>query len=1009
MFRIPRSSSRLFVFCLILAFGLGISVGFANTPNKADAADKKGTLQNSTVRCYESQITIPTYPWQGHDDINPMFRWTSNPGYSNCTTIYPYPMQDNLSSTKKDVTYKTLVLENEYLKLTVTPDLGGHVQSILDKVTGENMLYENKVLKPSLIGLRGAWASGGIEFNTGPQGHTVTCLSPVEAAFVDFGDGSKGIAIGNVEQVYHTQWVVTVRLYPGRSFVEERIRIYNPTRNQHVYYFWNCVAMPNTESTQFIYPMTLGQDHAGTTFFNWPIHNGKDISWLKNFSAPTSIFSYQCDQDFYGSYDHNLDRGVITHADHFELEGKKSWTWSKSPWGLRAQAALTDDGSCYNEIQTGPLPTQADYGLSLPQNAVEWREWWYPVRGTKGVVFSNKDVSANVERHQDQKTITLWLHSTGTWDATCSVDGQNGVAVKLSPAKAISVTLPCKEVDSPVQILVSSGAKELLNFTYPLALPKRTPPENPRALPGDNTAAGCWLRGVQADKEGGTHMARGWYEKALALDANFAACHTALGELDLAAGQYESARSHLEKSLKINLDDGWTMYYLAQSYLELRMIPAALDMAFHACRKPETACPAYTLAGSIFLRQQEYAKALNPLHKAIEKDDRDIVSRNLLAYTLWKTGAMEGARQLLDEVWSRDPLDIPSGVIADLMGTRDEDFVKRIAGRKEEILDATDFFCNSGLYEEAKYVLKKFYLDADKKESTPLPYYYYGILCGDDKSLATAQGMSPDFVFPNLRSSYAILQQVVKKQPKDWKARLYLGNFLFENCQKEQAVQAWQDALKLNDSYSVLHRNLGLVAWKIDNDYWKAVACYERALACNPEDFPLYRDLASIYMNHTQQYVKACALLEKAREKKCKRADIAVLLGRAYLNLGEYGKAIAMLTGDSFTNWEGQGSLYTIYNAARIGLGEQLYRKGDYNGALREFRASVDYPQNLGAGQMDDAPDAESRYWLGMALNKLGKKAEASKEWQLAAGQSAKGDAQNIKFAKQAAEALQAH
>jgi tetratricopeptide (TPR) repeat protein len=213
----------------------------------------------------------------------------------------------------------------------------------------------------------------------------------------------------------------------------------------------------------------------------------------------------------------------------------------------------------------------------------------------------------------------------------------------------------------------------------------------------------------------------------------------------------------------------------------------------------------------------------------------------------------------------------------------------------------------------------------------------------------------------------------------------------------------------MRSSYSVLHRNLGLVAWKIDNDYWKAVACYERALACNPEDFPLYRDLASIYMNHTQQYVKACALLEKAREKKCKRADIAVLLGRAYLNLGEYGKAIAMLTGDSFTNWEGQGSLYTIYNAARIGLGEQLYRKGDYNGALREFRASVDYPQNLGAGQMDDAPDAESRYWLGMALNKLGKKAEASKEWQLAAGQSAKGDAQNIKFAKQAAEALQAH
>ena len=79
------------------------------------------------------------------------------------------------------------------------PDLGGHVHTVYDKVSGKQMLYENKYLKPSLISLRGAWTSGGIEFNTGPQGHTVTCLSPVEATFVEYEDGSKAIAIGNVE------------------------------------------------------------------------------------------------------------------------------------------------------------------------------------------------------------------------------------------------------------------------------------------------------------------------------------------------------------------------------------------------------------------------------------------------------------------------------------------------------------------------------------------------------------------------------------------------------------------------------------------------------------------------------------------------------------------------------------------------------------------------------------------------------------------------------------------
>ena len=302
-----------------------------------------GSASEEAVRTSQGEMTIPTYPWE-INDINPYFRPVSLGGYSPTLTIYPYPMQDSLSKTKSDRTYKTMILENEYLKVTVIPELGGHVHAVLDKVTGENMLYENKVIKPSLIGLRGAWTSGGIEFNTGPQGHTVTPLSPVETKFVDYGDGSKAIAIGNVEQVYHTQWVAVVRLRPGRAYLEERIRIYNPTGNKHLYSFWNCVAVPNTPSTQFIYPMTLGSDHWGKEFFDWPIHEGKDISWLKNFDKPSSIFSYRCDQDFYGSYDHDLDRGVIAHANHLELVGKKSWTWSLSRWGRNAQAALTDDG-----------------------------------------------------------------------------------------------------------------------------------------------------------------------------------------------------------------------------------------------------------------------------------------------------------------------------------------------------------------------------------------------------------------------------------------------------------------------------------------------------------------------------------------------------------------------------------------------------------------------------------------------------------------------------------------
>lgn len=960
---------------------------------------------NDGVKTYTSDMTIPTYPWRGKDDVNPSFRWTSAPMYSPHTTTYPYPMQDNLSKTKADQTYKTLVLENEYLKVIVIPELGGHVHTIIDKVTGQSMLYENKVIKPSLIGLRGAWTSGGIEFNTGPQGHTVTCLSPVEAKPIDFADGSKGIAIGNVEQVYHTQWVVVLRLRPGRSFLEERIRMYNPTRNRHLYYFWNCVAMPNTPGTQFIYPMTLGTDHDGKIFFNWPVHEGKDLSWLKNFDKPTSIFSYRCDQDFYGSYDHDLDRGVIAHANHYELVGKKSWTWSMSRWGERAQNALTDDGSLYNEIQTGPLPTQADYGLLEPHQTVEWEEWWRPVRGTQGVAFSTKDVSANVKT--DGKNVTVLIHGSGTWEATCAIEGLGEQPVKITPDKSVSATFPCKDPGKPLNITIAKGREVLAQFTHPLPLPKRTIPENPRALPSEETAAGLWLRGIYQDKTGGQHTARESFEQALKKDENFAPALAALGELDVEAGRYEEARKNLEKSLKLNPDDGMATYYLAQAYWELGRDADALETVYVAARRPESACPAYNLAGAIWLSKGEFVRAIDPLRKALDFNAQDLASRTMLAYALWKTGNREAATHELADVQRRDPLDMPSAIVLERMGKEDQEFTERIAGRKEEVMDAAEFFLRAGLTEEAVGVLERYYLSVEKREPEPMAYYWHGVLAGQAGSLEQAASMSVDYCFPSRRSDLRILEEAVKRQPKDWKAKYLLGNACFERCRKDDAVKLWKEARAIDASYSVLHRNLGLVAWKVERKNWEAIEHYEAAHRCNPNDFPLYRDLGTLYLD-MKEYTKARDLLEKAREKKCARADVVTLLGRAYVALGEFEKGIELMLADSYTNWEGQFSLNAIWASLHVGLGEKLLRGGRAQEALKKFQLALEAPKSLGAGQMVDAPAAEEYYWIGKAHEALGRMDEARTAWKRASEEQKKGDERNKKFARAAEDLLKA-
>ena len=162
------------------------------------------------VRAWEGSITIPTYGWE--EDVNPKF-WALEGSVKGSTTVkasivYPYTMQDHLARVKTDRTYKALFLENEYLKITCLPELGGRLHSVIDKTRNQEMFHLNRVIKPSMIAMRGAFISGGVEWNAGPQVHTVTILSPVNALIGENEDGSAFIEVSNLEKSLRTRWIV---------------------------------------------------------------------------------------------------------------------------------------------------------------------------------------------------------------------------------------------------------------------------------------------------------------------------------------------------------------------------------------------------------------------------------------------------------------------------------------------------------------------------------------------------------------------------------------------------------------------------------------------------------------------------------------------------------------------------------------------------------------------------------------------------------------------------------
>ncbi|HEX6185427.1 MAG TPA: DUF5107 domain-containing protein, partial [Pyrinomonadaceae bacterium] len=74
-------------------------------------------------RVWEAPLSIPTYEL-GAPDPNPaLIDWQRR----KWRPVYPYPMMDTLTTKRVEKSYKAVYLENEYLKVTVLPELGGHV------------------------------------------------------------------------------------------------------------------------------------------------------------------------------------------------------------------------------------------------------------------------------------------------------------------------------------------------------------------------------------------------------------------------------------------------------------------------------------------------------------------------------------------------------------------------------------------------------------------------------------------------------------------------------------------------------------------------------------------------------------------------------------------------------------------------------------------------------------------------------------------------------------------
>lgn len=968
------------------------------------------------VKTWEGSIVIPTYGWE--NDVNPKF-WGMEGGAKGSTTVrasivYPYWMQDHLSRKLEDVTYKAIYIENEYLKITCLPELGGRLHSVYDKTTNREVFHKNNVIKPSMIGMRGAFISGGVEWNAGPQVHTVTILSPVDVISGTNPDGSAYLEVSNLEKSLRTQWTVRVTLHPGKAYLDEAMRIYNPTDAMNPYYFWNCTAFPQQPGTRFIYPMSLGTDHFGVEFFNWPVNKGINLSWTKNFADAASIFAVDCGYDFFGAYDADLDQGVIQVANHFEHSGKKAWTWGQGDYGRICQKNLTDTDGNYIEVQSGPMQTQSDYGNLPPKSQVSWKEFWYPVHGLgDGFEFANQQVAFRTERKNGK--LEVRMISTEKFDGAGIVLYQDNneiltSIVNLSPEQPVTITAIVPVGKEVRVVLRSSVGKEIANYTSPLPLPQVIPAQQPTYVnkPDNQLTIGeIHLKAQKFDRALDRNMARKYYQMALDRDSFHLASLRDLAILDFESALYGKAAGMLEKALtQIPNDDGIAWYFLGLCKLQEGKIDESIKCGYKASRCLGTESIGFDLVGRGLMLRKDYAGACQFFSKAFDANRNNVAARHHYLIAMYVTGQLQDLNDDLHYLVLNNPTDLTARA---LKAVSDKDPANFIQTAREylgeydfEMLQASIEFSELGLFSEAAWILENACVNGsgDKKQNFLILYHlsYLNYLMGKkDRSevlLKLAAASNQDFIMASRPETIGVLEYAIRVNPDDALARYQLGNLLGNFGRLDEAAAYWDRAVQINPAMSIPWRNLGLYHWVIRNEHAKSEACFRNAILSRPYDQTLYRDLARVLVDHERR-ADAITLLENMTFKGMRRSDIVQDLAQNYLDEKRYEEAYSLLISTPyFVNWEGSTLTWDLFNQSHIGKGTELFNQRKYKEALAHFDTALTFPENLGVGHSVRTEEAAAWFWKGKTLLAMGKSKEAIAAWQ-------KGTATPIGSAKQ--------
>lgn len=920
------------------------------------------TAQDS-VTVKEYMKIFPTYPFS---DPNPI---------PLLTQVYPYFRFDGFTDRAVNKGWKVVEIENAYIKIMILPEIGGKIWAAIDKKTNKPFLYYNHTVKFRDIAMRGPWTSGGLESNFGIVGHTPNCASPVDYIVQHKEDGSVSCTIGTLDLLTRSNWRIEINVPKDKAYFSTQAFWYNNTALEQPYYHWMNAAAKASNDLEFIYPGNKYLGHNGE-YASWPVNeqNGKNISWYKNndFGGYKSYHVWGKYTHFFGTYYHDEDAGMARYSAHDDKAGKKIWIWGLSDQGMMWEKELTDTDGQYVEIQSGRLFNQNAEMSSYtpfkhialtPYQSDSWKEYWYPVLGTKGFVEANEYGAFNT-KYEDGWLKLYYFPVQRTDDELVVKEG-----TKIIYQKALHL-LPEQVFTDSVRVVVDknkltatmSGSK--LNYTADSTANNMSRPVQSPDNFNWNSAYGLYVSGSELMDQKLFANAEEKLSASLQKDSGFLPALVKMSELMYRNMRYAEALKLATRALSINSVDGSANYYYGLIQEQLGNTVDAKDGFDIASLDPAYRSAAYTELASVYFKEKSMDNAMHYSNQSLVYNTHNIAALQLQSVIYRYTLANASEQKTLAVILNLDPLNQFALYEQYKLTGKEEDKQKFVQSIRSELPSET--------YEE---LAVWYYRQGCKQEAMELftlspanPVVTYWLSFLRNEKLDTAN-IDPAFSFP-FRSETAAVIETLLATNSNWLLKYHLA-LIYHDRNRITECKQLLSSCGNNPPFAPFYAMRAAI--ESDSDKTLAEADYLRALLLN-KDWRYYKLLSDFYIAN-RQYSKALQTIEPYAKSHPQNYITGLLYTKALLFTNKLNEADNVISNLSVLPFEGATESHDIYREIKLKKAIAASQNKNYKQCVNLIQEAELYPARLGVGRpyeedIDNRLEDWLSYFLQVAIKK---------------------------------------